>query len=155
MGVELAEAVAADLKKVGIAATIEVFDWATMVQFWAGLPPEKNPQEIFIMGAGASTADADWGLRPIFRSAATNENNYGYYSNAEFDRVIEAAMQETDAVKRQALYRRAQEIVYLEDPGAVWLFDTLYSVAARKAVTGLRPLALGVVTFERASVSGP
>ena len=71
----------------------------------------------------------------------TNENNYGYYSNAEFDRVIEAAMRETDAAKRQALYRRAQEIVYLEDPGAVWLFDTLYSVAARKAVSGLRPIA--------------
>ena len=112
-----------------------------MVQFWAGLPPEKNPQEIFIMGAGASTADADWGLRPIFQTAPTNENNYGYYSNAEFDRVIEAAMRETDAAKRQALYTRAQEIVYLEDPGAVWLFDTLYSVAARKAVTGLRPMA--------------
>jgi hypothetical protein len=35
----------------------------------------------------------------------------------------------------------------------VWLFDTLYSVAARKPVTGVRPLALGVVTFERASVA--
>jgi peptide/nickel transport system substrate-binding protein len=154
MGVELAEAVAADLKKVGIDATIEVYDWATMVQFWAGLPPEKNPQEIFIMGAGASTADADWGLRPIFATAPTNENNYGYYSNAEFDTVIEAAMRETDASRRNALYKRAQEIVYLEDPGAVWLFDTLYSVAARKAVTGLHPMALGVVTFERAAVGG-
>ncbi len=154
MGVELAEAVASDLKKVGITAAIDVFDWATMVQFWAGLPPEKNPQEIFIMGAGASTADADWGLRPIFKTAPTNENNYGYYSNAEFDRVIEAAMRETDAARRQALYTRAQQIVYLEDPGAVWLFDTLYSVAARGAVTGLRPMALGVVTFERARVAG-
>ena len=154
MGVELAEAVAADLKKVGIEAAIEVYDWATMVQFWAGLPPEKNPQEMFIMGAGASTADADWGLRPIFKTSPTNENNYGYYSNAEFDRVIEAAMRETDAAKRQALYTRAQQIVYLEDPGAVWLFDTLYSVAARSAVRGLRPQALGVVTFERATVSG-
>lgn len=153
MGVELAEAVAADLKKVGIDARIEVFDWGTMVQFWAGLPPEKNPQEIFIMGAGASTADADWGLRPIFRSAATNENNYGYYSNPEFDRVIEAAMRETDAAERQRLYRRAQEIVYLEDPGAVWLFDTLYVVAAREAVSGIRPSPLGVVTFERAVVA--
>lgn len=153
MGVELAEAVAADLKKVGIEAAIDVFDWATMVQFWAGLPPEKNPQEIFIMGAGASTADADWGLRPIFRSAPTNENNYGYYANAEFDRVIEAAMRETNAEKRQALYRRAQEIVYLEDPGAVWLFDTLSVVATRKAVTNPRPLPLGVVTFERAAIA--
>jgi peptide/nickel transport system substrate-binding protein len=153
MGVELAETVAADLKKVAIDAAIEVFDWGTMVQFWAGLPPEKNPQEIFIMGAGASTADADWGLRPIFRTAPTNENNYGYYSNAEFDRVIEAAMRETDSAKRQALYRRAQEIVYLEDPGAVWLFDTYFVVATRKSVTGVRPSPLGIVTFERAVVN--
>ena len=152
MGVELAEAVAAHLKQVGIDAKIEVYDWGTMVQFWAGLPPEKNGQEIFIMGAGASTADADWGLRPIFLTARTNENNYGYYSNAEFDRVIRAAMRETDAERRQALYRRAQEIVYLEDPGAVWLFDNLYVVAARTALTGARPSPLGIVTFERASV---
>lgn len=152
MGVELAEAVAADLGTVGIDASIQVHDWGTMVQFWAGLPPERNPQEIFIMGAGASTADADWGLRPIFQTAPTNENNYGYYSNAEFDRVIQAAMRETDAAARQALYRRAQEIVYLEDPGAVWLFDNYYIVAARKGVEGVAPSPLGVVTFERAVV---
>ncbi|HQZ39638.1 MAG TPA: ABC transporter substrate-binding protein [Vicinamibacterales bacterium] len=153
MGVELAEAVAADLKKVGIDAAIDVLEWGTMVQFWAGLPPEKNPQEIFIMGAGASTADADWGLRPIFQTAPTNENNYGYYSNAEFDRVIEAAMRETEAAKRQQLYRRAQEIVYLEDPGAVWLFDTLYVVASRASVDGITPSPLGAVTFAGAVVN--
>ena len=152
MGVELAETVAAQIAQIGIDATIEVYDWGTMVQFWAGLPPEKNRQEIFIMGAGASTADADWGLRPIFTTARTNENNYGYYSNAEFDRVIRAAMRETDAARRQALYRRAQEIVYLEDPGAVWLFDNLYVVATRKAVTGAEPSALGITTFARAVV---
>ncbi|MEW6322417.1 MAG: ABC transporter substrate-binding protein [Acidobacteriota bacterium] len=153
MGVELAEAVAADLRNVGIDAAIDVYDWGTMVGFWQGLPPEKNPQEIFIMGAGASTADADWGLRPIFQTAPTNENNYGYYSNAEFDRVIEAAMRETDADRRQALYRRAQEIVYLEDPGAIWLYENLYIVASRAAVSGLRASPLGVVTFQRAVVS--
>ncbi|MFP5379128.1 MAG: ABC transporter substrate-binding protein [Vicinamibacteria bacterium] len=152
MGVELAEVLASQLKSVGIEAAIEVYDWGTMVQFWQGLPPEKNPQEIFIMGAGASTADADWGLRPIFQSAPTNENNYGYYSNAEFDRVIQAAMRETDADARQALYRRAQEIVYLEDPGAIWVYDNFYLVAARAGVEGVTPSPLGVVTFQRAVV---
>lgn len=152
MGVELAEVLASQLKAIGIEARIEVYDWGTMVQFWQGLPPEKNPQEIFIMGAGASTADADWGLRPIFQTAPTNENNYGYYSNAEFDRVIQAAMRETNEEARQALYRRAQEIVYLEDPGAIWLYDNYYLLAARPAVEGLTPSPLGTVTFERAIV---
>jgi ABC-type transport system substrate-binding protein len=152
MGVELAEAIAAQLGAVGIRAEIDVFDWGTLVGFGLGLRPQQNPQEIFIMGAGASTADADWGLRPIFQTAPTNENNYGYYSNAEFDRVIRAAMRETDATKRQALYRRAQEIVYLEDPGAIWVYDNFYIVAVRRGVDGVRPSPLGVVTFERATV---
>ncbi len=154
MGVELAEAVAADLKKVGIDAAIEIFDWGTMVQFWAGLRPEQNPQQMFIMGAGASTADADWGLRPIFMTHPTNENNYGYYSNKEFDRVIVEAMRETNPERRQALYKRAQEIVYLEDPGAVWLFDNYFIVATRSAVSGVSSSPIGVVTFEKATVIG-
>ncbi len=144
--------VAAQLAEVGIRATIDVVEWSTMVQLWSGLTPEENPQEIFIMGAGASTGDADWGLRPIFMTAPTNENNYGYYSNAEFDQVIQAAMRETDSEKRQALYTRAQEIVYFEDPGAVWLFDRLYIVASRREVRDATVSPLGVVTFERAVV---
>ena len=152
-GVELAEVVAAQLADVGIRATIDVVEWSTMVQLWGGLKPEDNPQEIFIMGAGASTGDADWGLRPIFMTAPTNENNYGYYSNAEFDEVIQAAMRETDQARRLELYRRAQEIVYLEDPGAVWLFDHYYIVAKRRTVSDVTVSPLGVVTFERATVN--
>ena len=151
LGVELAEVLVAQLAEVGIQAEIEVLDWGSMVAFWEGLLPENNPQEIFIMGAGASTADPDWGLRPIFMTSPTNENNYGYYSNAEFDRVIQEAMRETDPGERQALYRRAQEIVYLEDPGAIWLYDNYFIIGARAQVTNITQSPLGVVTFERAT----
>jgi peptide/nickel transport system substrate-binding protein len=151
MGVELAQAMAAQLEKVGIEAEIEVLEWGTITQFWGGLLPEDCPLEIFIMGAGASSADADWGLRPIFRTQERNENNYGFYSNAEFDDLIERAMREVDAEKRNALYRRAQEIVYLEDPGALWLYDNYHVVAMRSNVTGVTMSPLGLVTFERAS----
>ncbi|MDP7471193.1 MAG: hypothetical protein QGI02_02440, partial [Vicinamibacterales bacterium] len=81
----------------------------------------------------------------------TNENNYGYYSNAEFDRVIQEAMRETDPDARQELYRRAQEIVYLEDPGAVWLYDNYFILGARSGVVDITLSPLGVVTFERAA----
>ena len=102
------------------------------------------------MGAGASSADADWGLRPIFSTQETNENNYGFYSNREFDSVVTEAMKEIDPVKRNALYRRAQEIVYLEDPGAVWLYDLYHIVGVRREVSGVNASSLGVVTFEAA-----
>jgi peptide/nickel transport system substrate-binding protein len=153
MGVELAQALAAQLKKVGIEAEIEVLEWGTITKYWGGLLPEDCPLDIFIMGAGASSADADWGLRPIFRTQERNENNYGYYSNAEFDEVIERAMREIDPESRNALYRRAQEIVYLEDPGAIWLYDNYHVVAMRKNVLSVTTSPLGLVTFERARFS--
>jgi len=152
MGIELAEAVAAQLREVGIEASIEVLEWGTIRQAWGGLTPDEDTQEIFIMGAGASSGDADWGLRPIFRSAPTNVNNYGFYENAEFDALVEQAMREIDFARRDALYRRAQQIVYLEDPGAVWLFDHYHIVAARKAVRNLTTSPLGTVTFAEAAV---
>jgi peptide/nickel transport system substrate-binding protein len=155
MGVELAQAVAAQLDKVGIKAEIEVLEWGTIRQYWGGLLPEDCPLDIFIIGAGASSADADWGLRPIFRTQERNENNYGYYSNAEFDDVIERAMREIDPEPRNALYLRAQEIVYLEDPGAVWLYDNYHVVAMRANVASVTTSPLGLVTFERTSFTPP
>jgi peptide/nickel transport system substrate-binding protein len=152
MGVELAQAIAAQLSQVGIDAEIEVLEWGTITQYWGGLLPEDCPLEIFIMGAGASSADADWGLRPIFSTQERNENNYGYYSNAEFDDVIERAMREIDPASRNALYRRAQEIVYLEDPGALWLYDNYHVVAMRENVASVTTSPLGLVTFERAEI---
>jgi peptide/nickel transport system substrate-binding protein len=152
MGVELAEAVAANLAEVGIDAAIEVLEWGTIRSLWSGLTPEACPLEIFIMGAGASSADADWGLRPIFSTQPTNENNYGFYSNREFDELVLAAMREMDPARRNALYRRAQQIVYLDDPGAVWLFDNYTIVATRRGVAGVSTSPLGVVTFERARI---
>lgn len=151
MGVEIAEAVAAQIKKVGIEATIEVLEWGTIRQLWGGLTASTCPLEIFIMGAGASSADADWGLRPIFTTQRTNENNYGFYSNREFDDLVTRAMEETDEAKRNALYRRAQEIVYREDPGAVWLYDNYVVVAARREWSQIDASPLGVVTFARAT----
>ena len=104
------------------------------------------------MGAGASSADADWGLRPIFTTQERNENNYGYYSNAEFDDLILKAMREVDTEKRNALYHRAQEIVYFEDPGAIWMYDNYHVVGARATVHDLTTSPLGLVTFERAFI---
>jgi ABC-type transport system substrate-binding protein len=154
MGVELAQAVAAQLAEVGVKAKIDVLEWGAIRQYWSGLKPEDNPLEIFIMGAGASSADADWGLRPIFSSAPTNENNYGHYSNRTFDDLVRRAMLEPDAAARNALYRRAQEIVYLEDPGAIWVYDNYYVVGVRKNVAGVSASPIGVVTFAQASFAG-
>ena len=46
-------------------------------------------------------------------------------------------MREVDTEKRNALYHRAQEIVYFEDPGAIWIHDNYHVVGSRADVHGV------------------
>ena len=132
--------------------SIETVDWVTYVTKWRGVKAPDNPMDLLFSGFAASTAEADWSLRPRFLTQATNQTNYGFYSNAEFDDVVVRAMQETDEARQQALYRRAQEIVYREDPAAVWLYDIDFVIGARRAVRNLTLSPLGLVTLEKAEI---
>ncbi|MNB65214.1 Glutathione-binding protein GsiB precursor [compost metagenome] len=151
-GVELAEALSAQLKKVGIEASIVVKEWSEIVQEWSGLTPDEFNQEIFIMGAAPSTLEADKGMRTIYSTAPTNEQNYGFYSNKEFDEVMLQAMKEIDPEKRKALYKRAQEIVYIEDPVAFWLYDGYVMIGQKTGVKDVTVSPLSLITFEKAYV---
>ena len=150
-GVEMAEVLSAQFKEVGITADIEVLEWSVILPLWSGVTPEVFDQPLFIMGAGTSMMDADGGLRGLYTTTetGTNERNYGFYSNAEVDKLVNGAMSETDPVKRYAMYKRAQEILYLEDPVGIWLFDRPTTVAATSKVKGVEINGVGLVHYEK------
>ncbi len=115
------------LADVGINATIEVVDNATFkaVQGNRSYPGEDFPWAMFFMGYGAGTADCDEGLRRIWTTSpdGNNNNNYGWYSNAEVDRLLAEAMSELDEERRLELYKEAQQILYIDDPAAIFTND--------------------------------
>ena len=127
---ETCEMVVAMLAEVGINATIETVDMATFSGAMGNrtYPGENFPWAMFIMGFGAGTADCDEGLRRIWSTSpdGNNNNNYGWYSNAEVDRLLDEAMIELDEEKRADLYRQAQQILYIDDPAAVFTNDRYY-----------------------------
>lgn len=150
-GVELAEVLSAQLSMVGINAEIEVLEWSVILPLWMGVTPEVFDQPMFIMGAGTSMMDADGGLRALYTTTetGTNERNYGFYSNEEVDELVFAAMKETNPEKRLELYKRAQEILYLEDPMGIMLFDTYNRTAAVSSLQGVETNGVGMTYFER------
>ncbi|WP_368652654.1 ABC transporter substrate-binding protein [Ornithinibacillus sp. 4-3] len=149
-GVELAEVISDQLRQVGIEAEINVMEWGDIVDEWSGLTADEFDQGIFIMGTGGTNSDRQ--LRPIYYTAETNERNYGFYSNAEFDKIIMEALTELDAEKRRKLYQRAQEIVYKEDPAAFWLHDQYSMVAQRDNVKNVDISKFSLITFKEAYV---
>ena len=153
-GIELAEIISQQLAEIGINAKIEVWEWSALSASWNGITADEFDQPIFIMGAGPSMRDADGGLRGLYTTSDTglNDRNYGFYSNAEVDALIEQGMQETDQQKRVEIYKEAMEILYREDPVAFWLFDMYGLAITSSKVEGVTLSPISTITFENATV---
>ena len=153
-GIELAEIISQQLAEIGINAKIEVWEWSALNASWNGITADEFDQPIFIMGAGPSMRDADGGLRGLYTTSETglNDRNYGFYSNAEVDALIEQGMQETDQQKRVEIYKEAMEILYREDPVAFWLFDMYGLAITSSKVEGVTLSPISTITFENATV---
>lgn len=153
-GIELAEIISQQLAEIGINAEIEVWEWSALSASWNGITADEFDQPIFIMGAGPSMRDADGGLRGLYTTSETglNDRNYGFYSNAEVDTLIEQGMQETDQQKRVEIYKEAMEILYREDPVAFWLFDMYGLAITSSKVEGVTLSPISTITFENATV---
>ena len=119
-----AEMIAAQLSQLGITMTIEVVDSAAFKAARANrtYPGEDFPWGMFIMGFGPGSLDADEGLRRIWTTSANgdNDNNYGWYSNARVDELLAAAAVEMDEETRREMYKEAMQIIYIDDPAAVF-----------------------------------
>ena len=139
---ETCEMIVSDLAKVGITATIETVDNATMNSAMGNrsYPGEDFPWGMFFMGYGAGTADCDEGLRRIWTTSpdGNNNNNYGWYSNAEVDELLAKAAVEMDEDTRLDLYKQAEQILYIDDPAAVWTNDRKTIWASTDKVEGLK-----------------
>ena len=153
---ETCEMVVAMLAEVGINATIETVDMATFSGAMGNrtYPGENFPWAMFFMGFGAGTADCDEGLRRIWSTSpdGNNNNNYGWYSNAEVDRLLNEAMSELDEEKRADLYRQAQQILYIDDPSAIFTNDRYYIWTMTDKVEGFEVNVNNVIFWDNLRV---
>lgn len=119
---ESAEMIKEQLKAVGINAEIDVVERAIFNDAFKQTEKGANfPWGMFIMGQGPGTCDADGMRRYYSYEGESNANNYGWYYNEEVDSLLKEASEELDEAKRKDLYKRVMEIVWLEDPAAMWM----------------------------------
>lgn len=75
--------------------------------------------------------DPDEYLYDIFHSKGWR--NFGGYSNAEVDKLIEAGAQELDNAKRAELYRKAEALIMEEMPAIPCLCSNIHNLLSAKA----------------------
>jgi peptide/nickel transport system substrate-binding protein len=128
---QIAEMFQANLADVGVEVEIQILPWATYLEDTA-----LGKHDMFILGWGTVTADADYGLYALFHSSMHGDpGNRTFYTNPRVDELLDAGRRETDPEKRMAIYWEAQETI-VEDAPWVFLINT-------SAVNGLRDYVEG------------
>lgn len=112
--VKIAEAIQADLAKIGIDAQVKTFEWATYLQKTSN---GEDPMALY--GWTGVMADPDNFLFPNL--SATNAvkptaSNRAFYVNQDFTNLLQQARVTFDQNKRIELYQKAQDIFHQDAP---------------------------------------
>lgn len=117
-----------DLAAVGIDMKIELVDAAT----WASIRTAGTDQA-FWMGWYPLYADPDNNIYSYFHSSNSVAKSC-FYSNPEFDALMETARYSTDDAERAKLYEQADEILSRQDYGCIPLYYATNVFAAQDYV---------------------
>jgi peptide/nickel transport system substrate-binding protein len=80
-------------------------------------------------------ATPDLALYPWYHSTGSWNNTLWHYSNAEVDKLLEAARQTSDKAEQKKLYGRFQEIIAEDGPGSI-CFVVNFACGVGKKVSG-------------------
>jgi peptide/nickel transport system substrate-binding protein len=136
----IAEAMAVDLKQVGIRTTLKTQDWA------AYLAGRNNPPgyQAFMMGWTGDYGDADNFFYPHFGPGGTQD--IGNWKNERLWQLLNQARATPDKAKRSRIHAEADGIIR----SAMLRIPIVHSealLAQRKSLTGWTPSPLGIESF--------
>jgi peptide/nickel transport system substrate-binding protein len=128
---EIAEAIAADLAKVGITVQLQTTDWAVY------LDKRKNGQlPLYMLGWTGDNGDPDNFVCYFFCEPGASTE--GFYANQKLADVLLQAQALTDQSKRAALYRQAEAMIS-EDVARIFIANNQPPLPFSKKVKGYVP----------------
>ena len=140
------------LRQVGIQAETRVLESGQRVSLVDSHPdPKTAPVRLYLIGWSNSTAEPDWGIRPLFdsREVPPKLGNTSYYNNPAMDAALDRGMAETDLEKRLAAYGEAQKMIWNDVP-AVFLTYENNLAAVNRHLKNFRPMLDSTFEFYEA-----
>jgi peptide/nickel transport system substrate-binding protein len=147
---EIGEAMAADLAKAGINATLELAgDWPT----YLGLRREGRLPGLYMLGWGGDNGDPDNFHNYFFGglSSADEEKlpdaREGFYANQEVATLLYQAAINPDQAARQTIYEQVEQLLF-DDTARIWIAHNNTPLIFAKGVSGYIPQPVGADYFE-------
>lgn len=139
----IAEAIAADLLRIGIRASLRTADAATLAR-----EAQQHRLPLYLAEHRTRSGDPDELLAALF--VAPQVDGPGW-SNPQVTALLRYARAEASEAKRAELYKQISKIVQAEVP-RIPLFHPRRPLAVTKKVRGLVPRALGLENLARVSL---
>lgn len=125
---EVVQAVAEQLRAVGVEVSVDIVDHATFRSIVIAGQEAHETEDLYAWNWGAQEPDPDSPLTGTLHSAGISS----YHANAELDAMIEAGRREMDREKRAQIYKDVQAWIFEEAP-FIFLFQIpdVYGVSDR------------------------
>jgi peptide/nickel transport system substrate-binding protein len=133
---EIAEALAADLARVGIAVALDTADWATYLD-----RVRTGRLALYMLGWIGDNGDPDNCLCYVF--CTPGAPHQGFYDNRALAALLLRAQRLGDRAVRAALYRQAEEVLHGE-VARLFIAHSQTPVALSRRVHGYVPHPTGV-----------
>ncbi len=147
---EIAEAIAALVSRTGLRVRAQIWEGAVLNPMWQN-PERRRERDMYLTSWGNGALDPSDIMVPTLRTGG--RGNSAGYSNAEVDRLLDAAETEADQAKRAEMYQRAQAVVTEQAPWIfLWLPQDLYGVSRR--IAGWEPQADSRINLHRVRIAG-
>lgn len=129
---EVAAAIQGLARRIGVELELQTMDFASYIAF-LNKPVTESTVQMYMLGWGTVTSDADYGLYSLFHSINWPPPgfNRGFYKNATTDSLLDRARTTLDPDERKRLYAQAMGIIMDDAP---WIF--LYSESQVTAYRG-------------------
>ncbi|MDD2384789.1 MAG: ABC transporter substrate-binding protein [Sulfurospirillaceae bacterium] len=143
-GRKVAEAMQADLAKVGIKAKIVSYDWVTYLA-----KTKQGEHQMCLLGWTGDNADPDNFLYVLLSEAAAQlpAQNFAFWKNKEFNELINKAKVTSDVKERTALYEKAQ-VIFAEDAPWVTIANSVVVAPVLEKVNGFKLDPIGKRRFK-------
>lgn len=141
----IAEAIQADLKKVGIEVTLQPFEFGVFLQ-----KVQNGEHAMCLIGWTGDNGDPDNFFYPLLDQDSAhkpNAQNYAFWRDPNFHQLMVDGQTSIDERVRAAIYRRANAMVHDLVP-AIPIVHTTVPVALRSSIGGYIPRPDSIINFE-------
>jgi peptide/nickel transport system substrate-binding protein len=142
----IAEAIQADLQKVGIKVTLEPFEFGVFLE-----KVRNGEHQMCLIGWSGDNGDPDNFFYPLLDRdsalAKPNGQNYSFWEDEAFHRLIVRGQTTLDDAARAVVYRQANDMVHDQVP-ALPMVHTTVPVIVKSSIAGFVPSPDTHIAFE-------